>query len=205
MHRRWKLMVCSCALAGLLLVSAACGKAATSSAGGQAAHPATPTAILSDTPQATDSPTSAPTTSSTSAGVLLSGRAPFGGQRGPFSLNLDTGKGGTSADQGDLYLVVGTAPNGTTPTYCAVVSLGKATFALLGKVDFNSVTLNQLKQANYGQTLLRCFTNAGASNELPNGVVFAVFTNGHHYAKVLVESNNFPPALAVTFQWVTFK
>ncbi len=205
MHRRWKRTVGLAALAGLLLVSTACGKAASSSTSGQASNTVPPTAISSATLQAIDSPTSAPTTSSTPAGVLLSGRAPFGGQRGPFSLNLDTGKAGTSADQGDFYLVAETAPNGTTPTYCAVVSLGKAAFALLGQVDFASVTLNQLKQAHYGQTLLRCFTNAGASNQLPNGAVFAVFTNGHHYAKVLVESNNFTQALAVTFQWVTFQ
>jgi hypothetical protein len=196
-------MVCSCALAGLLLLSAACGKAPASSAGGQAPGAAPPTATPSAAPA--DSPTTAPTTSSTPAGVLLSGRAPFGGQRGPFSLNLDTGKASISTDQGDFYLVAETAPNGITPNYCAVVSLGSATFTNLGQVDFNSITLNQLKQASYGQNLLRCYTNADGSNQLPSGDVFAVFTNGHHYAKVLIESNNFAQALAVTFQWVTFK
>ncbi|HEY7124616.1 MAG TPA: hypothetical protein VH540_11740 [Ktedonobacterales bacterium] len=202
MQRRWNLVVCFCALAGLLLSSAACGQTSTSSAGSQASTP-TPTATPSPTPTA--SPTDAPTANGLPAGVLLSGRAPFGGQRGPFSLNLDTGKAGTSPDQGDFFLVAETARDGNTPNYCAVVSLGNAAFVNLGNVDFNSVTLAQLKRASYGQNLLRCFTNADGSNQLTSGDVFAVFTNGHHYAKVLVESNNFVPALAVTFQWVTFK
>lgn len=205
MQRRWKLVVYTCALVGLLLSSAACGQASTSSAGSQASHAAQPTATPSAAPAPADSPTDAPTTNGTPAGVLLSGRAPFGGQRGPFSLNLDTGKASTSTDQGDFFLVAETGRDGITPNYCAVVSLGSAAFANLGNVDFNNVTLAQLKRANYGQNLLRCFTNADGSNQLTNGVVFAVFTNGHHYAKVFVESNNFVPALAITFQWVTFK
>ncbi len=202
MQRRWNLVVYTCALVGLLL-SSACAQAPASSVGGQASHTAQPTATPSATPA--DSPTDAPTANGLPAGVLLSGRAPFGGQRGPFSLNLDTGKASTSTDQGDFFLVAETARDGVTPNYCAVVSLGSAAFANLGNVDFNSITLAQLKRASYGQNLLRCFANADGSNQLTNGDVFAVFTNGHHYAKVLVESNNFVPALAVTFQWVTFK
>jgi hypothetical protein len=200
MHTRWHLAISSCALAGLLLISAACGKGAAPAEGSQASHAPAPTATSTSQPAASATPSA-----TASGAVLVSGRAPFGGQRGPFSLNLDTGKASASADQGDFFLVPETGQDGLTPVYCAVVSVNQAAFANLGNVDFGSVTVGQLSQASYDQNLLRCFGNAGASNQLPAGDVFAVFTNGHHYAKILVESNNFVPALAVTFQWVTFQ
>jgi len=68
----------------------------------------------------------------------------------------------------------------------------------LGAVDFDSLSAAQLQNLSYAATPID--GNNDASNQLVNGDVFAVFTNGRNYAKVQVLTYGYDLAI----RWVTF-
>ena len=198
MRKARKTLAAVLLLVGLLLTTA-CGSGASSAT----ARTPTPRAL----PSATSTPMLVPTFTpgkTPAAPTVSSGRLPMGGRNGPFSLNLDNGRPGATPDSGDFFLIVGSEPDSGAPVYCAVVSIGQALVFNLGVLNFANVTLGQLQQAANNEGVLRCYTTSDAPTELVTGDVFGVRTNGNHYAKVQVASNNFAQGLAVTFQWVTF-
>lgn len=69
----------------------------------------------------------------------------------------------------------------------------------LGIVDFASIRYSDLTGYHYSTTPID--GNAGSTNQLVPGDVFAVATNGGHYAKVRIQSDA-PNYLLI--QWVTY-
>ena len=145
----------------------------------------TPTSTPSPTPTATPSPTPSPTPtptpSPTPVPIVSQGLGTIPGN-GLF--NFDQGAVVTSG--GDVLWHI------SIPT--ALDPRGKAKLANMGVVNFNSITAAHLKGLTYTTTPIK-------GTALPTGDVFAVFTNGGNYAKVLVTAygNN------LKIKWVTYK
>jgi serine/threonine-protein kinase len=152
---------------------------------------ATDTAIAAtDTPEPTATNTPKPTATNTPKPptatpptIISSGS---GTLKGTFSFDFDGD--GTN----DVFWHQHTTTSRTMdPT-------GGATIANLGVVNFNGITLAQLKSKSYSSTPLD--GNNDATNVLVAGDVFALHTSSGHYAKVLIVAYGYD----LTIQWVTF-
>ena len=96
--------------------------------------------------------------------------------QGTFSFNFDTGSQVTA--NGDVFW------NQIDTIQRQMAPKGSATIVNLGSIDFNALNFTTLQGESYGTTPID--GNNDFSNQLINGDVFAVHTNGNNYAKVLV-------------------
>ncbi len=110
--------------------------------------------------------------------------------QGTFSFNFDTGSQVTS--NGDVFW------NQIDTIQRQMVPEGSATIVNLGSVDFNALDFTTLQGESYGTTPID--GNNDFSNQLINGDVFAVHTNGGNYAKVLILNYGYN----IQIQWVTY-
>lgn len=77
---------------------------------------------------------------------------------------------------------------------------GSATIANVGATSFSGYTLTQLQGISYGTSI----SGGDVGNLLVNNDVFAVHTNGGHYAKVLVVSTGPTPTFTISIQYVLY-
>src|SRR5215470_14844728 len=108
---------------------------------------------------------------------------------GTFLFNFDTG----TESSGDVWW------EQVDATVRQMVPQGTAQIVNIGVVDFNSVTPTSLQGLAYSTTPID--GNNDASNQLVNGDVFAVLTNGGNFAKVQVLNYGYDLAI----QWVTYQ
>lgn len=108
---------------------------------------------------------------------------------GTFLFDFDTGTEGS----GDVWW------EQVDATVRQMVPQGTAQIVNIGVVDFNSVTPTSLQGLAYSTTPID--GNNDASNQLVNGDVFAVLTNGGNFAKVQVLNYGYDLAI----QWVTYQ
>ncbi|KAF2989149.1 hypothetical protein OGR47_02570 [Methylocystis sp. MJC1] len=84
---------------------------------------------------------------------------------------------------------------------CGFVPVNGALLAVLGKPDFDSVSLDTLKAQQYSNTPWPDF----GFNGIPEGVVLAVKTNQGRYAKIRTGAMQLTPwGYCIKFHWVTF-
>jgi hypothetical protein len=89
--------------------------------------------------------------------------------------------------------------SGTTVLDMLMEPANGANIVNLGVVDFDAITQSQLEQlTTYSTTPI--YGHDDPANQLVNGDVFAVHTNGGNYAKVKVLNYGYD----ITLQWVTF-
>ncbi len=106
-----------------------------------------------------------------------------------FQFSFDTG---TQVSGGDVWW------NNIDSVHRQMVPQGSATIVNLGSVDFNALDFTTLQGESYGTTPID--GNNDSSNQLVNGDVFAVHTNGGNYAKVQVVAYG----QNIQVQWVTY-
>jgi hypothetical protein len=124
---------------------------------------------------------------SDSSAIISSGNATI---RGTWTFSFETGKEGGQND--DVWW------EQHTDTLRSIVLRGQAKITNLGVVDFDSISLPQLKSMAYSTDPIN--GNADASNKLVNGDVFAVVTNSGNYAKVQVMQYGYNLGI----RWVTY-
>ena len=108
---------------------------------------------------------------------------------GTFHFSFDTG---TQVTSGDVWWnIIDTTQRQMTPQ-------GSATIVNLGVTDFNAITFTTLQGESYGTTPID--GNNDSTNQLVNGDVFAVHTNGGNFAKVMVVAYG----QDIQVQWVTY-
>jgi hypothetical protein len=110
---------------------------------------------------------------------------------GTWSFNFDAGAQVLS--NGDVFWDQHTA------TVRTMDPEGTAQLANLGTRDFGSLTYSELATLPYSTSAIN--GNADGSNQLVNGDVFAVRTNGGNLAKVLIVSYGYD----LQIQWATFR
>lgn len=109
---------------------------------------------------------------------------------GTFHFSFDTG---TQVSSGDVWWEI------IDSVQRQMVPQGSATIVNLGVTDFNAITFTTLQGESYGTTAIN--GNNDSSNQLVNGDVFAIHTNGGNYAKVMVVTYG----QDIQVQWVTYQ
>lgn len=165
---------------------------ATSTLAPTATNTAEPTATKTAAPTATNTPkptaTNTPKPTATATPIIIS--ASSGTLQGTFSFDFDTGV--QTSTGADVFW------DQHTSVIRTLNPINGATIVNLGVVNFNNITLAQLKSQSYSTTPLD--GNNDATNVLVAGDVFAVHTSSGHYAKVKVVTYGYNLQL----QWVTY-
>jgi hypothetical protein len=120
--------------------------------------------------------------------------------KGTFGADLDTGSFNlpwTQWSQNDIWWEQ--EGSGTAVLDMMMVPQNGATMVNLGVVDFDAITRLDLEQLTTYSTV-PIYAHDDPANQLVNGDVFAVHTNGGNYAKVRVLNYGYD----ITLQWVTF-
>jgi serine/threonine protein kinase len=164
--------------------------AATDTTQPTATNTAEPTATNTPEPTATNTPRPTPTHTPqpTATPVIISSGS--GTLQGTFLFDFDTGQ--QTSTGADVWW------DQQTSVIRTMNPVNGATIVNLGVVNFNNVTLAQLKSKSYSSTPLD--GNNDATNVLVAGDVFAVHTSNGHYAKVKVVTYGYNLAI----QWVTY-
>jgi hypothetical protein len=160
---------------------------ATANAQGSANATATAQANVNATATAQGNANATATAIATAHPVISNGTGTI---QGTFQFSFDTGTQVIS--NGDVWW------DQINSTQHQMAPQGSATIVNLGKVDFNALNFTDLQGKSYGTTPID--GNNDSSNQLVNGDVFAVHTNGGNYAKVLVTSYGYN----IQIQWVTY-
>ncbi|MHB8598762.1 MAG: serine/threonine protein kinase [Ktedonobacteraceae bacterium] len=160
---------------------------ATATASAQGNANATATAQANANATATAQSNATATATVTTHPVISNGTGTI---QGTFQFSFDTGTQVSS--NGDVYW------NQINSTQRQMVPQGSATIVNLGSVDFNALNFNTLQGESYGTAPID--GNNDSSNQLVNGDVFAVHTNGGNYAKVMVVNYGYN----IQIKWVTY-
>ena len=160
---------------------------ATATANAQGSANATATAQANVNATATAQGNATATATATTHPVISNGTGTI---QGTFQFNFDTGTQVNS--NGDVFW------NQINSTQRQMAPQGSATIVNLGSVDFNAINYTALQGENYGTTPID--GNNDSSNQLVNGDVFAVHTNGGNYAKVMVVNYGYN----IQIKWVTY-
>ncbi|MEO8970867.1 MAG: protein kinase [Ktedonobacteraceae bacterium] len=160
---------------------------ATATANAQGNANATATAQANVNATATAQSNATATATVTTHPVISNGTGTI---QGTFQFSFDTGMQVSS--NGDVYW------NQLDSTQRQMAPQGSATIVNLGSVDFNALNFTALQGESYGTTPID--GNNDSSNQLVNGDVFAVHTNGGNYAKVQVVNYGYN----IQIQWVTY-
>jgi DNA-binding beta-propeller fold protein YncE len=113
--------------------------------------------------------------------------------KGTWIMDLETGVQGGSAPPGDIWWEQKTA------VARDMRPVGGAKIVNLGHVNYNAVTFASLQTLSFGTTPIP--GNNDPSNQLTDGDVFAVLTNGGNYAKVQVLHYDYN----MTIRWATYQ
>lgn len=160
---------------------------ATAIAQGSANATATAQANVNATATAQGNANATATAIATAHPVISNGTGTI---QGTFQFSFDTGTQVSS--NGDVWW------DQINSTQRQMVPQGSATIVNLGSVDFNALNFTNLQGESYGTAPID--GNNDSSNQLVNGDVFAVHTNGGNYAKVQVVTYGYN----IQIQWVTY-
>ncbi|HLJ36182.1 MAG TPA: protein kinase [Ktedonobacteraceae bacterium] len=160
---------------------------ATATANAQGNANATATAQANVNATATANANATASATATTHPVISNGTGTI---QGTFQFNFDNGTQVSS--NGDVFW------NQISSTQRQMEPQGSATIVNLGSVDFNALDFTTLQGESYGTAPIN--GNNDSSNQLVNGDVFAVHTNGGNYAKVMVVNYGYN----IQIQWVTY-
>ena len=159
----------------------------TATANAQGSANATATAQANVNATATANANATASATATTHPVISNGTGTI---QGTFQFNFDTGT--QVGSNGDVFW------NQINSTQRQMAPQGSATIVNLGSVDFNALDFTTLQGESYGTAPIN--GNNDSSNQLVNGDVFAVHTNGGNYAKVMVVNYGYN----IQIQWVTY-